>query len=214
MDEKLIRDITLKVLQGLAAGTDAPGESPAGIPIGVSGRHVHLSRAHMDALFGRGSELTFKKELMGGQFAAQECVTIAGQKKTIANVRVLGPLRPFSQVEIAQTDSFGLGIKAPLRDSGDIKGSAPIAVIGPRGALYLDEGCIVARRHIHMPPDDARRFNVRDKDVVSVRVPGARGGVYDGVLVRVDASFTLEMHIDTDEANGFGITTGELALIV
>ena len=209
MDEKLIQEVTLRVLQNIA------GADSLGIPVGVSNRHIHLCREHMDILFGAGSELTFKSELMGGQFAAEECVTILGRKlRTIEKVRVLGPLRPKTQLEISKTDSYAIGAAAPLRDSGDTAGSAVMALIGPRGAVYLEEGCILARRHIHMPPNAAARFGVKDNDVVSVRIDGARSGVFDNVLVRVDESFTLEMHIDTDEANGMCVSTGTKAYIV
>ena len=204
MDEKQIRDIAIKVIRETSS-----------IPIGVSGRHVHLCRLHMDILFGKGSELNPKKELMGGQFAALECVALVGKNyKTIPNVRVLGPLRQSSQVEISKTDSFTLGLSAPIRDSGDTKNSAPITLIGPYGAINLSEGCIIARRHIHMPPGDAVKFCVKDKDIVRIKTEGVRSGIFDSVLIRVDESFTLEMHIDTDEANAFDISTNNRAIII
>jgi len=209
MDEKLIREVTLRVLQSLSGGDSL------GIPVGVSVRHIHLCRADMDALFGAGSELTFKNELMGGQFAAEECVTIVGPKlKGIEKVRILGPLRRQTQVEISKTDSFALGVKAPTRDSGDLVDSAAVTLIGPKGAVFLSEGCIIARRHIHFSTADAKRFGVSDNDVISVKFGDERGGVLDNVLVRVDESFTLEMHIDTDEANAFGVANGSKAEIV
>ncbi|MGL5255811.1 MAG: phosphate propanoyltransferase [Proteocatella sp.] len=184
------------------------------VPIGVSARHVHLTQEHVEQLFGKAYQLTFKAELMGGQFAAQEQVTIVGTKlRAIENVRVLGPVRPFSQVEISQTDSFKLGINAPLRESGDIKGSASIALVGPKGCVYLDYGCIVAKRHIHMSPDEARLARVKDGDFVSVQVQNERDVEFKAVKIRVDKSFTLEMHIDVDEANGAGIKTGDCGRI-
>ena len=144
---------------------------------------------------------------MGGQFAANEQVTIVGLKlRAIENVRVLGPVRGASQVEISATDALKLGIKAPLRESGDIAGSAPIAVVGPKGAIYLEEGCIIAKRHIHMSPAEAKQAGVRDGEYVSVKAENERGTVLDQVKIRVDESFTLEMHIDTDEANAAGLT--------
>lgn len=177
------------------------------IPIGVSARHVHLSQEDLETLFGKGYELHKKKDLMGGQYAAQECVTIIGTKlRAIENVRILGPVRRQSQVEVAQTDAIKLGVKAPVRLSGDLAGSAPIAMVGPKGVVYLKEGCIVAKRHIHMSPADAERFGVRDKQVVKVRFESGRGGTFEDVPIRVDPTFDLEMHIDTDEANGLGIT--------
>ena len=189
--------------------------SEGSIPIGVSARHVHLCRGHMDILFGPGSELTFHKELMGGQYAAAETVTLVGRNPdTILKARVLGPLRTATQVEISATDSRALGIDPPLRDSGNISGSAPVTLIGPYGAIHMKDGCILARRHIHMSPADAMHYGVKDNDIVSVQVDGPRGGVFSGVLVRVDATFTLEMHIDTDEANAFGIGAGAYAQIL
>lgn len=184
------------------------------VPIGISARHVHLSREDVEILFGKGYQLTKKKELMGGQYAANEQVTLIGTKlRAIENVRVLGPERNKSQVEISQTDSYKLGVKAPVRLSGDLAGSSPIALVGPQGVVYLKEGCIIAKRHIHMSPADAKRFGVVDKQVVKVRFNSGRGGVLEDVPVRVDDTFTLEMHIDTDEANGLGITKDSGILI-
>lgn len=184
------------------------------VPIGVSARHVHLTQPDVETLFGKGYELTKKKELMGGQFASNEQVTIVGTKlRAIENVRILGPVRSASQVEISKTDAMKLGVAAPLRDSGNIKGSAPIAVVGPKGAIYLNEGCIVARRHIHMSEKDAACAGVKDKDIVSVTAVNDRGTTFEEVLIRVDQSFTLEMHIDTDEANASDIKTGDAVCI-
>lgn len=180
------------------------------VPIGVSARHVHLTREHVEVLFGEGYQLTKKKELMGGQFAANELVTIVGLKlRAIENVRILGPVRQKSQVEISATDAVKLGIKAPVRESGNTAGSAPIALVGPKGALYLTEGCIIAKRHIHMSPEDAMAAGVHDGDVISVKADNERGTVFNQVQIRVDKSFTLEMHIDTDEANAAGIASGD-----
>jgi len=207
MDEALIRSITAKVLQGLTSISSH-------IPIGVSARHVHLSKEHMEVLFGAGHMLTPHKGLMGGQFAAAETVSLVGRNPSaILKARVLGPLRAATQVEISLTDSRALGLSAPLRDSGNIAGSEAITLVGPFGTVYLKDGCIVARRHIHMPPADAARYGVKENDIVKVEIDGQRGGIFSEVLVRVDASFTLEMHIDTDEANAFGITSGVKARI-
>ena len=207
MDEQLVRDITARVLSEM--GSSVAGEqslTPYTIPIGVSARHVHLSREHFCTLFGFGSELTHYKALMGGQFAAAETVTLIGRDAySPLKARVLGPLRSATQVEISLTDGRYLGISAPVRDSGDISKSAPITIIGPKGAVYLDEACITARRHIHMSPLDALKHGVNNNDIVHVKVDGPRGGIFSDVLVRVDSTFTLEMHIDTDEANAFGV---------
>ena len=159
--------------------------------------------------------MTKKKELMGGQFASNELVTIVGLKlRAIENVRILGPVRKNSQVEISSTDAIKLGVKAPIRESGNVAGSAPIALVGPKGALYLTEGCIVAKRHIHMSPKDAMAAGVKDGDVVSVKADNERGTVFNEVKIRVDESFTLEMHIDTDEANAAKIATGDTVRII
>lgn len=185
------------------------------VPVGVSARHVHLTQEHVETLFGKGYQLTRKKELMGGQFAANEQVTIVGLKlRAIENVRILGPVRKKSQVEISATDAIKLGVKAPIRESGKTEGSAPIALVGPCGALYLKEGCIIAKRHIHMTPKDAAAAGVRDGDVVSVQADNERGTVFNNVQIRVDESFTLEMHIDTDEANAAKIATGDTVMIL
>lgn len=211
VDERNIEQITRLVVEMLQGESKKEGYM---VPVGVSARHVHLTQEHVEALFGPGYQLTKKKELMGGQFASNEQVTIVGTKlRAIENVRILGPVRKSSQVEISQTDAMKLGVRAPLRDSGDTKGSAPIAVVGPKGAIYLEEGCIVARRHIHMSPADAKAAGVKDKDVVSVEAVNARGTTFNEVLIRVDDSFTLEMHIDTDEANASNIKTGDAVVI-
>lgn len=185
------------------------------VPIGVSARHIHLTQEHVEILFGKGYQLTKKKELMGGQYASNETVTIVGIKlRAIENVRVLGPVRKQTQVEISATDAIKLGVKAPIRESGNVAGSAPIAVVGPKGALYLDEGCIIAMRHIHMSPRDAMAAGVHDGDIVSVKADNERGTIFNHVKIRVDDSFTLEMHIDTDEANAAKIATGDAVRII
>ena len=185
------------------------------VPVGVSARHIHLTQEHVEALFGPGYQLTKKKELMGGQFASNETVTIVGLKlRAIENVRVLGPVRKVSQVEVSETDAIRLGVKVPVRESGDVVGSAPVAVVGPKGVVYLQEGCIVAMRHIHMSPEDAKAAGVKDGGIVSVKADNERGTIFNHVKIRVDESFTLEMHIDTDEANASRIVTGNTVTIV
>ena len=185
------------------------------VPVGVSNIHIHLSQEHVEALFGPGYQLTKKKELMGGQFACNECCTIVGLKlRAIENVRVLGPARKSTQVEISTTDARKLGINVPVRESGDVKGSAPIAIVGPKGAVYCEEGCIVAARHIHMSPADAAECGVKDGDYVSVKVNNERGTTFNNVKIRVDESFTLEMHIDTDEANASEIKQGDKVAVI
>lgn len=185
------------------------------VPVGVSNRHIHLTKEDVETLFGEGYQLTKKKDLMGGQFAANECCTIVGLKlRAIENVRVLGPARKKTQVEISQTDARKLGINVPVRESGDVAGSAPIAIVGPKGALYCKEGCIIAARHIHMSPADAKKCGVSDGDYVKVRVENERGTTFEHVKIRVDESFTLEMHIDTDEANASEINQNDTVMII
>lgn len=212
MEEKTIEMITRLVMEAM---NHKDTDQDFSVPIGVSGRHIHLTQADVETLFGRGYELTRKKELMGGQFASNEVVTIVGLKlRALENVRILGPVRKASQVEISATDAIKLGIKTPIRESGDIKGSAPIAVVGPKGVLYLKEGCIIAKRHIHMSPEDAVSAGVNDGDTVSVKVENERGITFNHVKIRVDKSYTLEMHIDTDEANAAKISTGDSVIII
>ncbi|MCM8710021.1 phosphate propanoyltransferase [Clostridium sp. SYSU_GA19001] len=215
MNDDLVKLITKLVSEQLLENSKLnENNKELKVPVGVSARHVHLTKEHLELLFGAGYELKKKKELMGGQFAAEEVVTIAGPKSAIEKVRILGPLRSKTQVEVSKTDAVKLGLNPPVRESGKIDGSAPITIVGPKGAIYLSEGCIVAKRHIHMGAEDAVRFGVKDNDAVSVRVLGERGGIFEDVQVRVDKTYTLEMHIDTDEANGMGIKCGALLEIV
>ncbi|MEM6795492.1 MAG: acetate/propionate family kinase [Acidobacteriota bacterium] len=184
--------------------------SPGPVPIAISGRHAHLDRAAMDALFGVGSELTVHRNLsQPGQFAAREKITLIGPRGRIEGVRVLGPLRGSSQIEISRTDEFRLGVDAPVRASGKTKGSAPIVLEGPAGTLNLREGLICAWRHIHMTPRDAESYGVENGDQVEVAVTGGpRDLTFGDVLVRVKDSYVLEMHIDTDEANAAELSQG------
>lgn len=186
-----------------------------GIPIGVSARHVHLSQEHLEVLFGKGAKLHPKKELMGGQYAAEECVTLVGTNlRVIENVRILGPVRKSTQVEVSKTDSIRLGIHPPVRESGDTANSAPITLVGPKGALFLEEGCIIAKRHIHMGTNDALQYDVKDNQIVAVKLGEQRQGMLENVQVRVDPTFTLEMHIDTDEANAMGVRCNDRVQII
>lgn len=172
------------------------------VPVGISARHVHVSQADLDILYGEGYQLTVKKALLQeGQFASNELVDIVTEKGSFKNVRILGPIRKQTQVEIALTDALKLKLAIPVRDSGDLKGSPGITIVGPKGTIEIPEGVIAAGRHIHMSPTDAANFGVKDKDIVSVRCGGERGLVFENVLIRAHESFRLEMHIDTDEAN-------------
>ena len=182
--------------------TEVMRGKPREIPIGVSSHHVHLTPAHVAALFGQGHKLTWHADLtQPGQYACQEQVSLIGPKGRIDRVRVLGPERPESQVEIARTEQFKLGIDASLRMSGDLDGSPGITLEGPAGQVRLERGVICAMRHIHMSPEDAMEAAVRDHDIVRVRIAGERSLIFGDVVVRVDPNFRLDMHIDTDEAN-------------
>lgn len=181
------------------------------VPVGISNRHIHLSQQDLETLFGEGYELTVRNNLsQTGQFAAEETLTVEGPKRSLQNVRILGPTRKETQVEVSRTDAFTLGVKPPVRDSGFLTDTPGITLIGPKGKVTLDKGVIIAQRHIHMSPADAERFGVQDKDIVSVRVGGERGTVFNNVLIRVREDFVLEMHIDTDEANAAMLNNGEL----
>lgn len=190
-------------------------EQSEGIKVGVSARHVHLSQKDLETLFGEGHKLTPKKTLMGGQFAAEECVTLVSPSlRTIENVRVLGPVRKQSQIEISRTDTFKLKVSPPVRPSGELKGSAPMALVGPKGSVFLNEGCIIANRHIHMDPATAQKYNVVDNDIVDVEIQNSKPTTYYNVQVRVNDEFTPEMHIDTDDANACAIRTGDFVKII
>lgn len=185
------------------------------IKIGVSARHVHLCKEDLEALFGKGYELHKKKELMGGQFAAEECVTIVSPNlRSIEKVRILGPLRKQSQVEISRTDTFKLKNSPPVRPSGELKGSAPMAIVGPKGSIFLNECCIIANRHIHLPPYLADKYGLKDNDLVDVEVETGKPTRFFDVQVRVHESFTPEMHIDTDDANACSLKTGDVIKIL
>jgi acetate kinase len=181
------------------------------IPVAVSARHVHLSQNTLEILFGKGYQLTvFKPLSQPGQFAANEMVTLVGLKNKIENVRILGPVRNNSQVEISRTDEFFLGIDAPVRESGNIEGTPGITILGPKGSVILKEGVIQAWRHIHMHTNDAKIFGVKDKDIVSVNInDNERALTFKNVLIRVSDQYKLEMHIDTDEGNAAQIDKGE-----
>lgn len=169
----------------------------------TSARHVHVSKADLEVLFGEGATLTPKKDLsQPGQYACVERVDIVGPKNTIKNVSILGPARKSTQVEVSLSDARTLGVAAPIRESGDVAGSGACKLVGPAGELELVEGVIVAKRHIHATPEDAEKLEVKDKDIVAVNIETAeRSLIFKDVVVRVSPSFKLAMHIDTDEAN-------------
>ena len=210
-DNNLVSVITENVLKVL----NNENKETTDIKVGVSARHVHLSREDLDTLFGKGYELTPKKMLMGDQYAAEECVTLVSPSlRTIEGVRVLGPVRPHSQIEISRTDTFKLKVSPPVRPSGKIKGSAPMALVGPKGSVFLNEGCIIANRHIHMTPADAQKYGISDNDLVDVEIQNTKPTRYYDVQVRVREDFDTEMHIDTDDANAAAIKNGDRVLIL
>lgn len=205
VDENIVKQVTKSIMEIIEKES-----APDGIKVGVSARHVHLSQADLETLFGKGYKLTPKKQLMGDQFAAEECVTLVSPSlRTIEGVRVLGPVRKESQIEVSRTDTFKLKISPPVRPSGEIKGSAALALVGPRGSVFLNEGCIIANRHIHMTPADAEKYGIRDNDLVDVEIQNQKPTRYYNVQVRVREDFDTEMHIDTDDANAAAIKNGD-----
>lgn len=185
------------------------------VPVGLSNRHIHLSKEHIETLFGEGYELTnFKDLAQPGQYACQEKVDIVGPKGTIKGVRVLGPARGNTQIEISFADGFALGVKPPVRNSGDLAGSPGAKIVGPKGEVEMEEGIIAAARHIHMHTSDGEKFGIEDKEIVKVRVEGMRGLVFENVLARVHPSYALEFHVDLEEGNAAGLKNGNMIEII
>jgi len=184
--------------------------------INLSNRHIHLSTADLEALFGKGHQLTKTKDLVQpGQFASEEQVTIVGPKGKMEGIRVLGPVRPETQCEILASDVFKLGVKGcPVKESGKLEGSFPFEIIGPKGSVKKDKGLIIAWRHIHFDPASAEKFGVKDKDIVSLRVPGERAAVFENVICRCGPTHALECHIDFDEGNAVGIGNGAFGEVI
>ncbi len=175
------------------------------VNIGLSNKHVHLSQKDLDVLFGAGHQLTPTKDLVQpGQFASEEKVDIVGPKKTLTGIRVLGPVRPETQVELALTDARTIGIKAPVRESGKLEGTPGCKLVGPCGEVELDHGVIAALRHVHLNDAQAAEAGVKDGDWVSIKIEGERGLIFDNVLVRAGAKHEKEVHLDTDEGNAAG----------
>lgn len=185
------------------------------VSIGVSNRHVHLTKEHVEILFGKGYELIKRNDLnQPGQYATNSLVTIKTEKSEIENVRVLGPVRTYTQVEISKTDAYKLGINPPIRDSGDVGGSSPITIVGPVGTLSLDEGCIIPTRHIHILPSQLKLYGLEGKDKVSVRVYGEKGGILGNVSLKVSEDSYFELHLDTDDANAHLIENEDIGEII
>ena len=188
---------------------------PAGIPVGISNHHIHLSQADLETLFGVGYNLTPIKDLsQPGQFACKETVTIVGPKGAIEKIRVLGPVRSKTQIEILTSDTFKLGVKAPAKLSGDLAGTPGITIVGPKGSVQTSEGLIVAQRHIHMTPADAAAYGVADGQIVTLEVEGPRGGCFTNVAIRATDTSALECHLDNDEANAMSINSSTTVKIV
>lgn len=185
------------------------------VPVGISMRHIHLSRREVDALFGRNYCLTPLRPLsQPGQFACQECLDVIGPKGVLHKVRILGPERPTAQVELAQTDCRTIGVSAPVRASGHIEGTPGVLLQGPRGVLDLARGVIIADRHLHMSTAQAAAFGLADGDTVRIRVDGGKPGILDGVLVRAGDRYELDLHLDTDDANAFQLRQGQLVTVL
>ncbi len=216
LNTQSIEAIVKKIVSEMGAAPAATAQDNT-IPVGISNRHIHLSRADLDTLFGAGYELTPIKDLsQPGQYACKEQLTIVGPSmRSIEGVRVLGPIRKQSQVEISMTDSYVLKVKPPVRESGSLSGSAPVTIIGPKGIVILKEGCIIANRHIHMSTEDGARFGVKDGDYITVdAASGTKRTRWFDVQVRVSDQFRLEMHVDTDDANAVGFKNGSTVTVV
>jgi putative phosphotransacetylase len=204
-EDQLVRMIADEVVRKLKEQS-----APRAIPMAISARHIHLSPADLERLFGKGYELKVMKPLgQPGQFAAQETVSVYGPKGSFPTVRILGPVRGDTQLEVSATDARAMGIPAVFRFSGHIEGTPGFTIEGPKGRITVERGAIIAKRHIHMHPADAAAFGVQNKQLVKVRTQGERAVVFDQVLVRVSESFKLEMHIDTDEGNAAAVQDGD-----
>lgn len=211
--EDIIKSVVENVLKRIASETDIQILSipeDYNIPLGISVRHIHITQPDLEVLFGTGTKLEVLRELrQPGEFASKLTCTVAGpQKAAIEKIRILGPCRDFTQVELSNTDAIVLGLDIPTKASGDIKGSAPITLIGPKGTLNLKEGAIRAQRHIHFTPEAASYHGVKDKEFVKVRVTGDTPVIFENVLIRVKKTFLPEFHLDTDEANAVGVRCG------
>ena len=216
--DEIIKSLVEKAME-LSKGADtcAGGNcaAPGNIPVGISNRHIHLSQADLDALFGPGYELTHIKDLkQPGQFACKETLTLCGPKGALEKVRVLGPLRKQTQVEVLLGDSFKLGIKPPTRMSGDLAGTPGCTLVGPKGSIQIPEGVIVAQRHIHMTAAEAESYGVHDGDIVSIEFDGPRAGTLANVAIRAGSGHALECHVDTEEANALAITSSSIFKLI
>ena len=182
----------------------------------TSARHVHVTQADLETLFGAGYELTHKKDLsQPGQFACEERIQVIGPKGSFPKVSILGPVRPETQVELSASDARSIGVAAPCRESGDVAGSGACKLVGPAGEIELKEGVIVAKRHIHATPEDAEKYGIKDKQIVNVKIESdGRSLVFGDVVVRVSPKYALAMHIDTDESNAACAVPGTMGVIL
>lgn len=213
--ENNLEVILQKVIDKVKAEIAFPTKEMKEVVINVSARHVHLSSEHLEILFGKDYKLTPLRELMQpGEFAAKETVIIVGPKGILQNVRILGPVRKKTQVEISKTDGFALGIEPLVRDSGNHEGTSGCVIVGPMGGVRIESGVIAAMRHIHVPTWFAEKNGIKDKSFLKVLVDGERRVIFDKVLARVSPDFVLEMHIDTDEANASGVKSGDKGFII
>lgn len=227
-NEKIVQSITNAVMQELekknAAAPSAVAQSTKTslqitfsqsgnplIPVGISNRHLHITHEHLDILFGRDYQLTLRNNLsQRGEFAANETVTIVGRNgKFLSNVRILGPIRPYTQVEISKTDGYAIGILPPIRESGDINNTTSVTIIGPAGSTTLPNGLIRANRHIHLDPDSAAKLGVKDKQIVKVRSTSQKPTIFESVMIRIKDTFVPEIHLDTDDANAADLSNGD-----
>lgn len=213
MDEyaALVNKVTKLVMEQIRELTEHPDH----VPVGISARHIHLERAHVEQLFGQGYRLTPMKDIsQPGQYACEETVEVIGPKEKPLKMRVLGPERKDTQIEVSLSDSRILGMIPPVRSSGDIVGTPGIRIRGPKGEIEVPQGVIIADRHIHMTPEDARWYGVTNGQRVRVLIDGQRGGVMDHVIIRVAPTCSLDFHIDTDDANAFQLRQGQMVQIL
>ena len=210
--EKKIYELVLAELKKRGV---RPVQKYAYVPVGITARHVHVTKQHMEALFGSGAQLTvFKNISQPGQYAANEKVSLAGPKGRIDNVRILGPFRKQTQIEASLSDLRRLGLDAPIRESGNLQGSSGVTIIGPKGSVIINEGLILMERHIHMTPQVADAYAVHNGQKVMIRAGGPKGGMLDNVFIRVRDDFALDTHIDTDDASALGLSNGDLVEII
>lgn len=205
----IIKEITMRVMRELVNDGD-----PTRVVVGVSNRHAHLSKEDLKTLFGLDAMTVFKPVRQPGEFAAEQIVAIHGPKSSFAKVRLMGPCRPRSQVELSRTDCVALGIDAPITQSGHLDNAGPIEIEGPKGRILLEHGAMIAARHLHLGPSHAAALAVADQDLVRVRIDGVRGGIMDNLIIRIKPEWVPEIHLDTDEANALNLRTGDRVKIL